>query len=446
MAHPSRVPARRALPLALSLGLSGLSLPFVCAAESDPTLANEVAALRAELARLQARLEELEARSAESSSRPAQTLADRATARATADAETVAEVEAGPGLDVTDETVGRSFGIGGRLHYDVYAHNEGARAATGGGEFRRARVNFDGEAAGWNYRLQVELSGDAVDLRDVYLERALGGSTLTLGQFKPHRSMEELGSSNDLSVMERGYTSAAGLFADRQWQQGVGVLTPLRAGSLGLSVFNLREDDTARNEGWGAAARATWAPLREDTRVLHFGLWGSQERGGRNTPSVDIGAAYAGRRGPSALIFESAQGSDFDVRSAGLEIAGRLGAFHWQSEWARASLAGPLASGDVDAAYLQAGWVFGGSGREYELDEGLFGDMQDIGSGRWEAVARVDRILLRDSDSIEARRLVLGLNRYVTDELRLMLNWVRGEDRRIDDRAGQLGLRLQYVF
>ena len=437
MAHLLRAPARRALSLALGLGLAGLSSPTAFAQTPEPALANEVAALRAELERLQARVSELEARSAE-----ARSVAPPA---ATASAETV-EIAAGPGLEIASETAERSFGIGGRLHYDFYAHNEGARAATGGSEFRRARVNLDGEAAGWAYRLQVELSGDEVDLRDVYLERALGGSTLTLGQFKPHRSMEELGSSNDLSVMERGYTSAAGLFAERQWQQGAGFLTPLQAGSLGVSVFTLREDDTARNEGWGAAARATWAPVREETRVLHFGLWGSEEQGGRNTPSVDIGAAYAGRRGPSALIFESAAGSDFEQRSAGLEFAGRLGAFHWQSEWSRARIAGPLSTGEIDAAYLQAGWVFGGGGREYELDEGLFGDMQDVGSGRWEAVARVDRILLRDSDAIEARRVVLGLNRYFTDELRLMLNWVRGEDRRIDDHAGQVGLRVQYVF
>ncbi|MFY8133804.1 MAG: porin, partial [Aquimonas sp.] len=276
MAHLLRAPARRALPLALGLGLAGLSSSPGFAQAPDPALANEVAALRAELERLQARVSELEARSAE-----ARSVAPPA---ATASAETV-EIAAGPGLEIASETAERSFGIGGRLHYDFYAHNEGARAATGGSEFRRARVNFDGEAAGWAYRLQVELSGDAVDLRDVYLERALGANTLTLGQFKPHRSMEELGSSNDLSVMERGYTSAAGLFAERQWQQGAGFLMPLRAGSLGVSVFTLREDDTARNEGWGAAARATWAPVREDTRVLHFGLWGSEEQGGRNTPS-----------------------------------------------------------------------------------------------------------------------------------------------------------------
>ncbi len=437
MAYSLTVPARRALPLALGLGLAVLSLSPASAQTQDPALAAEIAALRAELERLQARVSELEARGA---------AAAGVALPAGSGGPGTTEIDAGPGLEIADESVDRSFGIGGRLHYDFYAHSEGARAATGGSEFRRARVNFDGEAAGWNYRLQVELSGDAVDLRDVYVERALGVSTLTLGQFKPHRSMEELGSSNDLSVMERGYTSASGLFADRQWQQGAGLLTPLRAGSLGVSVFTLREDDTARNEGWGASARATWAPLREDTRVLHFGLWGSEEQGGRNTPAVDIGAAYAGRRGPTALIFESAAGRDFEQRSAGLEFAGRVGAFHWQSEWSRARIAGPLSKGEIDAAYLQAGWVFGGGGREYELDEGLFGDMQDIGSGRWEAVARVDRILLRDNDAIEARRVVLGLNRYFNDELRLMLNWVRGEDRSIDDRAGQVGLRLQYVF
>ena len=61
------------------------------------------------------------------------------------------------------------------------------------------------------------------------------------------------------------------------------------------------------------AARATWAPVREETRVLHFGLWGSEEQGGRNTPSVDIGAAYAGR-GPG-----DDDGFVFDALAHGLD-------------------------------------------------------------------------------------------------------------------------------
>jgi phosphate-selective porin OprO/OprP len=432
MAQSRAVSRIRPLPLALALVTGWAAAPALAiAADTDPAIAAEMAALRAELSRLQARLEQLETRA-------------QAPAAASAPVET-ATVEAGPGLGVESADGERAFSIGGRLHYDLYAHDTGQREATGGTEFRRARVNVDGAAAGWNYRVQVELSGGNVDLRDVYLEHELAGGTLTLGQFKPFRSLEELTSSNDISVMERGFTSASGLFADRQWQQGIGWLRPLPAGSLGLSVFSLREDNTRRNEGWGAAARGTWAPILNEQRLVHLGAWGSYEDGGQNTPSVEIEAAYAGRRGPSALLFESTGGGAFEQRSAGLEFAGRLGGFHWQSEWARATLAGAAGDGRLEAAYLQAGWVFGGV-RAYDAEEGVFDGIEDVGEGRWEAIARVDRIRLRDAGQTEARRFILGITRYVTDDLRLMLNWVDGEDRSIDDEAGQLAFRIQQVF
>lgn len=200
MAQSFVLPRIRPLPMTMTIALAaGLTAApgSALAAASDPAMAAEMAALRGELARLQARLEELEARTqkAAAPSQPAATVS----------------VEAGPGLDIESSDGERSFSIGGRLHYDLYAHDSGRREATGGTEFRRARVHVDGAAAGWNYRVQVELAGGNVDLRDVYVERELAGGTMTIGQFKPFRSLEELTSSNDISVMERGFTSASGL-------------------------------------------------------------------------------------------------------------------------------------------------------------------------------------------------------------------------------------------
>jgi phosphate-selective porin OprO/OprP len=426
-----RLVARALLPLAVVAALA----PFRADAAALP--AEEVAALRAEIAALQARLDALEARTAES---PVPAAPAPATASASAPA-----IDAGPGLDIESEDDASSFGIGGRIHYDVYSHNADQAPATGGSEIRRARVQVEGSAAGWGWRMQAELSGRNTDLRDVYLEREFGGGTLTIGQFKPFRSMEELTSSNDITAMERGFGSASGLFADRQWQQGLGWLTGFERGSLGVSAFSLREDNTARNEGWGAAARGTWAPLLESDRLVHFGGWYSLEDGGEDTPGTTVEVAYGGRRGPEALIFESVDGRDFEQRSAGVEFAGLRGGFHWQGEWSRARIAGAAGDGRLEAAYLQAGWLFGGV-REYDVGEGVFGSPADIGHGLWEVVARIDRIRLRDADNVEARRFVLGANWYVNEQLRLMLNWTQGKDVSTGDEPSQLALRAQYVF
>jgi phosphate-selective porin OprO/OprP len=283
-------------------------------------------------------------------------------------------------------------------------------------------------------------------LRDVYIERGLGGGTLTIGQFKPFRTMDELTSSNYLTVMERGFTSASGIFSDRQWQQGAGWLRGSASGSFGVSVFSLREDNTARNDGWGAALRSTYAPLLDRDRLLHLGVWGSYEQGGERTPGVEISAAYGGRRGPSALLFESAADIGFGQRSFGLEFAGRIGSLYWQSEWSRAILAGDVRDARLEAKYLQASWLFGRASKKYDVEEGLFGGLEGGGEGQWEAVARVDYIRLRQSNNVEARRYVLGINHYFSDDVRLMLNWVSGEDRLTNDEPEQLAMRLQYVF
>lgn len=436
LAHDRSRPCRTRLARVLTIALMCSLLPGAALGADEATLAQ----LRAELQRLELRIAELEAAAATVQPEPASNPPVSKPRAAAA-----LDVEAGPGLEL-ETSDGGAFSIGGRIHFDAYANDSDQRTARDGTEFRRARLSIDGEAAGWGYRVQLEKSGNSVDLRDAYVERELGSALLTVGQFKPFRSLEELTSSNDLSAMERGFTSGSGLFSQRQWQQGVGLLQPLRAGGIGVSAFSLREDNSPRNEGWGSAARATWAPLHKTERVVHLGLWGSYEHGGEGTPAFDIEAAYGGRRGPSALLFAPLGGGDFRQRSAGIEFAGRLRSFHWQSEWARADLDGLHGTGRLEAAYLQAGYVFGGGGRDYDLAEGVFGDFIEAGERRWEAIARIDRIRLRDAAGIEARRWVLGINRYLSDEVRLMLNWTQGEDLASGDEPGQLGLRVQYVF
>jgi phosphate-selective porin OprO/OprP len=408
------------------------------AAEATTVDDAEIAALRAELARMQARLDALETQAATPHAAP--TLA---AGMASAPAP---PVEAGSGLAVASADGASSFELGGRLHYDMYAHDTDLVPATGGSEFRRVRVNAEGTAGDWNYVVQAELSGRNTDLRDVYLSRGFGeGHTLTIGQFKPFRSLDELISSNDISVMERGFGSAAGLFADRQWQQGLGVLSEYDGGTLGLSAFSLREDNTPRNEGWGMAARGTWLPLGDGGRLVHLGASYSIENGGRDTPGVAIEVDYGGRRGPEALLFESAEGGAFEQRSSGVEFAGRAGGWHWQSEWQRATIAGTAGEGRFDARYVQVGYLFGGK-RGYDAAEGIFDSPEEVREGLWELVARVDRITRRDVDGVDATRFALGANWYVSDELRFMLNWNRGEDDATGDEPSQLALRTQYAF
>ena len=424
---------RLASPIRISIALQLLCAPIAIYAAAPQATAqqSEITALRAELTRLEARIAQLESETAASS------------AAAPEPPSAKVETSAGPGLALASEA--GSFSIGGRIHYDAYAQQTDQRPSTGGSEFRRTRFNLDGKAADWGYRLQLELSGRDVDLRDAYLERNVGASLLTVGQFKPYRAMDELTSSNDTTLMERAGTSGSGLFSGRQWQQGLGLLTPFSRGGIGASVFSIREDNTARNEGVGIAVRASWAPVKGQDRVTHLALWASDERGGSGTPAFEILAAYGGRRGPNALISQSAAGDAFSQRSIGLEFAGHLGPFYWQSEYARAQLALNQGEAELEAAYLQGSYIFGSGRRSYKTTKGVFGAMGGA-SGQWELAARFDQLSRIDVQNIATRRLVLGLNHYLSEEVRLMLNWTHGKDRATGDAPRQFGFRAQYVF
>lgn len=442
--RPSRPAGRRGLALALGLGGAIVASPV----EAGTPEAAELHALRAEVEMLRERLTALESRLAAVHDDRASTTTEPSgvpASTATGPTASAVEIKAGPGLRAIDTEKDSSFRIGGRIHYDAYAFGGGAASATGGSEFRRARVQADGSAAGWDYRVQLEMSGSAIDLRDVYIETELLDGTLTLGQFKPHRSLEELTSANDISTLERGFTTGSGLFTGRQWQQGIGFLRGGASGSLGISASTLRKDTTPRNEGFGLATRGTWAPVLDDGRVVHFGFWGSLERGGEGTPPLNVDAAWAGRRGPNAVIFRGPSGSDAALDAIGLEFAGHWGALHWQSEWARGRFAAMPKDATVDAGYLQLGWLIGAT-RGYEVGEGLFKRPKPAAGGGFELVARADRVRRTDVDGVGARRFVLGLNWYATDQVRLMLNWTRGSDDAADGSGHQWGMRAQYVF
>lgn len=451
--HPTRVrsifrarPRRagQACALVLAVAACMVAAPTV-AAGSDAAVLSE---LRAEVESLRTRLAALEARLAaagEADNGASAEVAAEVRQPAPTVAASAVDLRAGPGLRATDADRGTAFRIGGRIHYDAYAFGGDAGDSTGGSEFRRARVQAEGSAADWDYKVQIEMSGSSIDLRDVYIATALAGGTLTLGQFKPHRSLEELTSSNDVSVMERGFTTGSGLFTGRQWQQGIGFIRGGASGSLGISASTLRKDTTPRNEGFGLATRATWAPVLDDDRVVHLGLWGSVEEGGQGTPAMAVDAAWAGRRGPNAAIFRGPAGREAGLDAIGLEFAGMHGPFHWQSEWARGRFAAQPRDATVEAAYVQLGWLVGAT-RGYETGEGLFRRPKPGPGGGLEFIARADRVRRVDVDEVGATRVVLGLNWYATDQVRLMLNWTRGADDATDAEGNQWGLRAQYVF
>jgi phosphate-selective porin OprO and OprP len=356
------------------------------------------------------------------------------------------EVGAG-GLKVTSEDGNFEFRAGGRLHYDVYVFDRDLADVTNTSEFRRARLSLTGKAFGWEYRVDQDFSADTTraGFREVFITRQALGGRFTVGQFKPYRSMEELTSSNEITMMERPFASATGIYGGRQFQHGIGYLTAGSNYTAGLSAFNLRNMAGPSNDGVGVAGRVTYTPINDSDRTLHLGASISTENTRRDTPNLSARAAYAGRRGPSRTIATTPGSSGESVDTVGLEFAGAFGPAFFQSELARARYGQPVGGTQtVDTGYLMGSWLLGAERKPYKAGTGVFGNPK--ASNAWELTARYDVIENRDLLDRRASSATLGVNYYLNANVRMMFNFTRGNDEFTGDRTGQFALRTQIGF
>jgi phosphate-selective porin OprO/OprP len=426
---------------ALAVALAGFS-PVI--AEAQDAREQEIAELKAQVAALMTRLEDIEART------EAQSAVNIDTAESLkAIATTTPKVETKGGIKITSPDGKFEASIGGRIHFDGYAFDRDIVDTTGGTEFRRGRLTLQGKAVGWEYKMEQDFAaGSNLDgLRDLYIARSIGPGKLTVGHFKPYRSMEELTSSNEILMMERPYASATGLFSGRQFQQGVGYLVGGSNYSFGAAAFNLRGASGPRNEGKGVSGRATWAPINSGTETLHLGGWLSHENANKGSANLAASAVYAGRRGPSQTIASTTGASGDQVDSFGLEAAGLFGPVFLQAEYANATFGQPLGGDqDVETFYVQGSVMLNGGRKVYKAGNGVFGSPKVTDRGLWELTARYDTIENQDLANREATSWILGVNYYVNSNLRFMFNYTNGENEVTGDETGQYALRTQFSF
>lgn len=427
--------------LAAALAVAVSSAGFSAHAQS-PDPASEIAQLKAQLAALQAQVAGLEERTDAQSDINVDTqqnlekLADGAT-----------KVETKGGIKLTSADGNYSASLGGRIHFDAYAFDRDLADTTGTTDFRRARLTLSGKVFDWEYKMEQDFTGGTTTegFRDVYIARKALGGKFFIGHFKPYRSMEELTSSNEITMMERPFASASGLYSGRQFGQGVGYMRGGDNYSMGATVYNLRNAGSPRNEGVGASARLTFAPINSDNGTLHFGVSASSDNANKGSENLSAKVAYAGRRGPSQTIATTTGASGESVDTIGLEAAGSFGPLYIQSEYASASFNQPLGgSQDVETFYVMGSWMLTGQHKPYKAANGVFSAPK--GENMWELTARYDTIENKDVANLEASSTTLGVNYYFNKNVRMMFNYIRGDNELTGDETGQYALRTQLSF
>lgn len=325
---------------------------------------------------------------------------------------------------------------------------------------RRARLGAEGDIpGGFDYKLELEFSGENVEITDAILGYDSGDAKLTAGQHNNFQGLEELTSSRFLSFMERAaFTDAFG------FQRRVGLSASYERETLLVQggVFTASIDDLdVGNNSRGADVRALVAPKLGDVQLhvgasVHF----------RDIRGTQTAVRYRQRPQVNFTDIRFVSTGDIGVESElgyGLEFAAIKGPLHVTGEtfWQRVDRPGALADPTFFGGYAEVGYFLtrgdsrGYKGKKFDRVE----PENPVGKGGFGALqitARYDYLDLSEAGIIGGTQNSYGLSLVwtPTDHTRLMANYWRSEYRGAAITAGTIsdygvdsfGVRAQFDF
>jgi phosphate-selective porin OprO/OprP len=430
----------------------GTTPPAAPAADADA-----IAALTQRLAILERKLE----------------LADEAAA-AKAPTTPVASLDA-KGLSVKSPDSQFEIRLKGNVQVDQRTYVGGAGLlANDGFTVRRVEPILEGSFGSLvGFRLKPDFAGDSPSLSEAYVDvRFDPAYTLRVGKFKSPVGLERLQSSSSLAMIERTFPTELAPNQD----VGVQLQGELARGTVtyAAGVFNGAPDGrdaptTDADDNAEFAGRVFFEPWKNDATALSglgFGVAGSvgdkQGAGGNFLPRY---------RTPGQLVFFSYRAA---AAADGRHVRWSTQAYYYRNafgllgEYIRSSqeiaLGGNRDTLANDAWQVTASWVLSGEDSSYRgvVKPGHPFALDGDGWGAWELVARYGELDI-DDDAFpifadpslvagHARTWGLGLNWYLTSNLKLVFNHTRtafdggaaaGADRRDEDTFFS---RLQVAF
>ena len=371
----------------------------------------------------------------------------------------IIETKGSPKIRSDDGNIEAVFGA--RAHLDVHSFDDDKANSAyppfgsqipnshpdGGFNFRRGYTDVTARIYDLSFKFQNDFAAGTFpgSLREAWVAAKLGPGQLMVGQFKAYRSMEELASSNEITMMERPSTSSTGIYSGRQWLMGVGY-KGIFADQLGYAVDIMSLAHTGMAiAGSSYGGRLFWVPFAEEGNTLHFGFSYSVDDPGSGSLPAKVVDIYGGRRGISqslGIAGASAVPSGGNSQSTfAAEAAYALGPVTVQGEYANSRLdnthlvAGAQKDSTIQAYYVQASWFVSGERSIYRKERGAFGKPNPI--SKWGALELAIRYDLAENTSqslaadpcrtgtskCQVQVITLGANWYVRKGLRFMLNY-----------------------
>jgi len=309
-----------------------------------------------------------------------------------------------------------------------------------GTEIRKAYLGVEGKFwKDWAYDLTVDFAENEVDIKDANISyKGWKNNEITMGQQKPDFGLENSQSSKYSQFMERGLTDE--FSPDRDLGISWHNVQDWGAFTLGAYIPNSIDTDELgkhRADAYTYIGRITFAPVDLSSQVVHLGASGAYSDYS-SKEVIDFDAR------PESHLSEKIVGSrdilDPDSTSRyGLEAAYSGYGFLVESEYVATSTRGIHEDGpgdretfDYNAWYVSASYMLTGESHPYSKKKGTFGrvtpdkPLSKGGWGAWEMGLRFSSIDLNDNNynGGEMDDITLGLNWYLENNLKVMLNYI----------------------
>ncbi len=372
----------------------------------------------------------------------------------------------------------------GRVHLDTAMFSGSAldagnwaRDTENGTKFRRARLGGRGDMFDvfkWQVEMDFASTSDGYQqtaFKDVFLEMTDLPlvQTIKVGHFKEPASLEEMTSSNHITMQERSVLNC--FIPARNIGVQVGGHNEMETATFHIGLFR-EVDETPpmsmnQDGGNSLTMRGTWLPWYDEATegrgLLHVGGYYSY----RDVDSDGLRFRQRPDNGFSDRIVDTgiALADAANWHLAGVELALVYGPFSIQSEYVKAMVKRTAAADpDFDAMYVETSYWLTGESRNYRRTQGRFDRVKPhenffrvrdengnifMGKGAWQLAYRYGYIDLVDATVNGGRANVhtMGVNWHLTPYSRLMANYIHANRDAVDDSSlNAVTMRAQFDF
>lgn len=368
------------------------------------------------------------------------------------------------------------FSIGGRADLDETVFSGGYKDKgnnfPSSGNIRRAIVKLAGGVGDYmDYNLSLRFNGSNARFEDAWVgacakySNAIDKAHVRVGQFTPPTSMDDwgnYGTTNSNVFLESALATSA--FSMPTKVYGVwGDLSAMDMFTLSAAVYQPNQEnltnnygDAGRNDRVGAAARLTFAPVHQDDKVFHLGLFGRYQSLNKDLNGNAIPNATTTLAGAGFWAAPEARGRNLNTQAnlmnntivntgwiraksqnvLGAELLGIMGPASVQAEYYQArvqrvpyqTMTTAQQNPRFHGWHIQAAYVLTGEHRVYNFDNGTLHNPKPASKcGAWELAARYSYLDLNNKDIYGGteHNTTVGVNWFVNDNVRLAANYIR---------------------